>query len=957
MSRLPTGTITFLFADVENNAQLWENYPEAMQHAVSRLDSIISHNVSTFNGSLVKPRGEGESLMVVFKTPLSALKATCAIQSDCISEPWGENTLLRLRCALYTGEAELRDGDYFGTVVNRAARLRAITHPGQVVLGETTYQEVVTCLPSDFQLKDLGIHRLKDLETPEHIWQLLHPGLPEEFPRLLSTQLHNLPPPSTNFVGREHVLAEIREHLSGAQLLTLTGTGGCGKTRLSLQVAQEWLDRTRDGVWFIELAPIANPSLVPRTVAQVLGIKDQPGKSVTDTVLDALSRSNVILMLDNCEHLIEACVLFVRQIVNQCPQVRILASSREPLGLVGEIVYRVPSLSVPKLNAPLEEAQQSEAVALFHDRAVQQDPNFQLSRENIASVVQICHRLDGIPLAIELAAARIRSLEAQVIATRLDNRFRLLSGGSRTSLPRQQTLRALIDWSYDLLHEEERSLLCRTSVFTGGWTLEAMEQVCSGDDILPEEIKPLLSSLIDKSLVMPDERDGKTRYRLLETVRQYGLDKLMERGEGILLRERHRDHYLQLSVKSAPLLLGSEQATALYSLEAEHDNIRRALEWCLGDMEGAHQSLQFGANLWRFWMMHAHLFEGRAYLKEALEQVSADRASPDFANTLIGAGVLAWCQGDPEEASEYLKESLQLLRALGDKQGEASALNNLGLVVMEQGEYTVARQLHEEALAIRRAIQHEGGIHVSLNNLGNLAFFTGDYPNAWRYYQESLELRRRMGDKQNMSHSLYNMGLVAERQERNEEACRLIEESLALRRDIDDRHTIGFSLNALGDLALARGDYNTSARYLQESVHLFETVGDKRGLAEVWITLGNLALAQKHEQAALASYRESLIYLRTLNNKWSIARILDSFFNLYVAQQNWLVAVPIAAHTLFMRHSMGAPRSEREENDFTQKLAEVQKNLSTEEFQHLSEQGRLMSMEHILDFASQPEPN
>lgn len=953
MSRLPAGNITFLFADVDASARLWERHPEAMQLAVSRLDAIVAQSLAAGEGSLVKPRGEGDSVMAVFHDPLSALQAAYALQAACVAEKWEEEARIVLRCALYTGEAQLRDGDYFGATVNRAARLRAITHPGQIVLGESVFQETCNRLPEGFRLKDLGIHRLKDLETPEHVWQLVHPDLPAEFPRLLSVQLHNLPSPANNFVGREPVLAEIREHLSHARLLTLTGTGGCGKTRLSLQIGREWLDRTRDGVWFIELAPIANPSLVPRVVAQALGVKDQPGQSVADTVLEALSHSDLILILDNCEHLIEACAGFVRQIVAQCPQVRVLASSREPLGAPKEITYRVPSLSVPKQNAPLDEAESSEAVALFRDRAAQQDPSFQLNVENIASVVQICQRLDGIPLAIELAAARIRSLPAQAIATRLDNRFRLLSGGSRTALPRQQTLRALIDWSYDLLNEEERALLCRSSVFTGGWTLPAIEAVCSSEETPVEEVEPLLLSLVDKSLVMPDEREGKTRYRLLETVRQYGLDKLMERGEGILLRERHRDYFLQFAVRNAPLLMGPQQAEALNRFETEHDNIRRALEWCLGDMEGTQQSLRFGANLWRFWMMHAHLFEGRAYLKEALEQSGANAASSDYANTLIGAGVLAWCQGDPEEAILYYKSSLALLRSLGDQQGEANALNNLGLVLMERGDYDAARKLYEEALDIRRVIKHEVGIHVSLNNLGNLAFYLGDYENAWERYRESLELRKQMGDRQNMSHSLYNMGLIAERQGRYEEARQLVEESLVIRREFDDRQTIGFSLNILGAIALNVGDYNTSARYLQESVHIFETVGDKRGLAEVWITLGNLALAQNHAQTALASYRESLSYLRTLNNRWSIARILDSFFHLHAAQKNWSVAVPVASYALSLRKALGSPRSKREEDEFARTFAQAQESLSPEEFEALSEKGREMRMEEALDFASQ----
>lgn len=481
-----SGTVTFLFTDVEGSTKLWEEAPEQMRLAVARHDEIASQVIEEGGGRLVKSRCEGDSIFAVFPLATDAIATACKLQVAFRKEDWPQKTPLKVRMSLHTGEAQEREEDYFGSAVNRTARLRAIAHGGQIVISLTTEELVRDTLRDGIGLRDLGSHRLKDLQRPEQVFQVLHPELPEDFPSLrsLDSMPNNLPQQVTSFIGREKEIADVLGLFKTTRLLTLTGSGGAGKTRLAMQVAADVLDDYDDGVWLVELAALTDPALVPQAVAQAMGVREEPGRAILATLSDYLKPKQVLVLLDNCEHVLGACAQLCDHLLRQCPNLYFLATSREGLNIAGETTYRVPSLSLPDARVkPIPEVLgQYEAVRLFIERAQAAQPGFEVNDQNAPALAQLVTRLDGIPLAIELAAARVKALSVDQINQRLDDRFRLLTGGSRTALPRQQTLRALIDWSYDLLTPQEQTLLRRLSVFAGGWTLEAAEAVCSDPD-------------------------------------------------------------------------------------------------------------------------------------------------------------------------------------------------------------------------------------------------------------------------------------------------------------------------------------------------------------------------------------------------------------------------------------------------------------------------------------------
>ncbi len=485
MPELPTGTVTFLLTDIEGSTKLWEANSDSMRAALARHDALAAEVVLKHQGSLMKSRGEGDSQFIVFSRPSDAVAAACALQRTYSSEPWPEGAAIKVRMAVHTGEADLRDGDYYGTTVNRCARLRAVGWGGQILVSHTTAQLIGGSLGKDMGLTSLGRHGLRDMQGDmSEVFQLAHPDLRPDFPALnsISTCPNNVPQSVTTFIGRDKEIEEVKRLLENTRLLTITGSGGAGKTRLGLQVASELLDDTEwDGIWFVELASLADPSLVPQTAASALSVREEPGRPLIQTLTDYIQPRKILLIMDNCEHLLEACAHFADTLLKSCPKLRILASSREGLGITGETTYRIPSLSVPdqKITATTDSIAGFESVKLFVERSQSAQPGFKLTDQNAPAVSQLCVRLDGIPLALELAAARVKAMSVEQIASRLDDRFRLLTGGSRTALPRQQTLRAMIDWSYDLLSEKEKTLLNRLSVFAGGWTLEAAEKVCS----------------------------------------------------------------------------------------------------------------------------------------------------------------------------------------------------------------------------------------------------------------------------------------------------------------------------------------------------------------------------------------------------------------------------------------------------------------------------------------------
>jgi len=541
---LPRGIVTFLFTDIEASTKLWESAPEQMRVALQRHHAILQEAIASKGGTVFQIIGD--AFCIAFPTAPSAISAAVTAQHALYQEPWDLPFPIRVRMGIHTGETERTStnspsGGYASNpTLNRVARILKAGHGGQVLLSHVTKQLIEDSLPANMGLRDMGEHHLKNLTRSEHLHQLNIAGLPSDFPPLnpLASHRHNLPVQLTSFIGREKEILEVIHLLEKTRMVTLIGAGGTGKTRLSIQVANDVLDQYPDGVWLVELAPILDALLIPRTIAIAIGLRDEPQRPVIDMLLlcDYLRDKELLLILDNCEHLVEACAQLADWLLHACPQIRILASSREALGMSGERLYLVPSLQLPDLQNPLtvESLSQSEAVRLFTERALAATQNFRLTDENISSVAQICHRLDGMPLAIELAAGKIRALSAQQIAQRLDDRFRLLTGGSRTALPRHQTLQSAIEWSYNLLSPSEQTLFRRLPVFVNGWTLEAAESVCSDEDTMTkatlkrEDILELLAQLVNKSLVMTEEAHGEIRYHMLETIRQFGSNKLDE---------------------------------------------------------------------------------------------------------------------------------------------------------------------------------------------------------------------------------------------------------------------------------------------------------------------------------------------------------------------------------------------------------------------------------------------
>ena len=636
----------------------------------------------------------------------------------------------------------------------------------------------------------------------------------------------NLPELQSSFVGRERELAELKQRLPTTRLLTLTGTGGIGKTRLAQQAAAEVLAAYRDGVWFVDLAPLRDPALVPSALAQMLQVTESAGQPLVTALCNHLRTKQLLLILDNCEHVLDACARLTEVLLRETAQVTVLATSREPLHLAAEHSYPLAALPLPDPQADLQSIARSDAVQLFVERARQHRPHFDLSQQRAHVVAEICVRLDGIPLALELAAARVAVLPVEQIVRLLDQRFRLLTSGNR-ELPRHQTLRAMIDWSYELLDEAEKALFARLSVFAGGWSLEAASEVCSGEPIARDEVVYVLIGLIEQSLIVADD-DG-DRYRMLETVREYAKDKLVVAGDAEAIRERHRDYFLAFAEQAQPKLMGADLLPWLQRLDEEHDNLRLALESSLTVQPETCQRLC--SALHRFWFTRGHLAEGRQWCARALGTGSDTEQTPARAKTLNVAGVLAYLQGDYLAAKSQLELSLAIRQQQGDRKGAASSLNNLGLVAWRQGIYLAARARHEEALAISRELGDRWAIANSLNNLGLVAWELRDAAAARALYEESLPIMMNLGDRASIARTLGNLGHLDRELGNFAIAQGRYEESLAIALELESPEFVAKALSALGDLALDQGEIASATVLCKESLEIQRKLGDKHDIA------------------------------------------------------------------------------------------------------------------------------
>ena len=804
---------TFLFTDIEGSSRLWEREPARMQVALARHDALARRTVEERGGSIVKMTGDG--MCAVFGDPRDAIDATLAFLRGLAEPAAGDACELKARCGIHVGTAQARDNDYFGSTVNRAARIMSAAHGGQVLLSQAAVDLVRGRLPEQVALRDLGLVRLRDLASPERLYQVLHPSLRRDCPVLRSLEgtPNNLPVQATSFVGREHELGEAREALERSRLLTLFGTGGIGKTRLSLQLAADVLDRFPDGAWLVELAPIADPRLVPQAIASTLGVREESGLSIVDALVAHLRDRTVLLVLDNCEHLLDACARIAERLLRDAPRVTLLASSREPMRIPGETVYPVPAMAVPDPGTPggREKAIAFPAVRLFIERAAAVLPSFRASDANASTVAEICRHLDGIPLAIELAAARVRSMPLDAIAARLGDRFRLLTGGSRTALPRQRALRALIDWSHDLLTPEERVLFRRLSVFAGGWTLEAAEVVCAGGEVNVAQVLDLLTSLVDKSLANAYLDDG--RYGMLETIREYASERLQASGEAEAVRDRHLDHFLALAEATAPHLYGPDQGTWYDRLDADLGNLRIAHRWCDETPEGGRKGLRLVNAIRPYWFGRGLLKLGKRATIEALARPGAQARDIQRCYALFAAGQLGSFGGEYAEAIGHLEESLAIARELGDRFRVAATLQPLGLAAVGQGDFAAGRRHLDEALALAKEIGDPTQIASAANAVAQVHRVAGHLELAEPLYGEVVAAGRVLREPSLVAVGLLNLAMVHIARGAHAAARQALQEVLAIAVETRSAPIGQSAIEVVSGFAAERGEAERALRY------------------------------------------------------------------------------------------------------------------------------------------------
>lgn len=869
---LPSGMVAFLFTDIEGSTQRWEQYRDAMDAAVKRHDIVVRAAIEIHDGFVFKT--VGDAFCAAFARVSDAVAAAVEAQRSIAHEDFSAVNGLRIRAGLHVGEAPERNRDYFGPAVNRVARLMSIGHGGQVLLSGITRDLADTDLPSGTSLLDLGLRRLKDLTQPEQVWQLSIAGLPAEFPPLMSldAQPNNLPNQSTSLLGRERDIEEVQSLLAKYQLLTLVGSGGVGKTRLSLQVAADVLDSYPDGVWFADLAPITDPELVSSVIAQALGMTQAEGRRVDEAIPLWLKRKKLLLILDNCEHVVETVARLADAVIRHCPDVRMLATSRQALSINGEVLHRLPSLAVPEgaVGLRASDALRYGSIALFVDRAKAADMRFALSDDNAPIVAGICRHLDGIPLAIELAAARVKILSIPNLAKHLDDRFKFLTGGSRTAQPRQKTLSALIDWSYDLLTAQEQTLFNRVGIFAGGFTLDAVTTVCAGESLEEIDILDLLSSLTDKSLVVADTAGDQERYRLLESTRAYALEKLSAAGDRERLARRHAEQFRD-HVQKADLSYGAGSAAAWFArVEPELDNYRAVLEWALTNGHDTSLGGVVAGGLERLWFDRGLPVEGRYWIGRAQANLD-ESAHPEVAARLWRALSLlsdgkrkracaeralalyeslgenhgaAWVllrlafglfqMGRLDESSETIPRALSSMRDCGDKQGVAKCLGLQALIQLNRGDVAAARGLYAQALETYKEVEDEAGKAAVLGNLAELEFADGKVEQALRLAGEVLEIDVRGRNARNLAISYINIAAYSIALGDAAGAREAARAGLRIGQQSRHRSSVATALQHLALLGALRGQAHDASLLLGFVNSHYEEVGLRREATEEW---------------------------------------------------------------------------------------------------------------------------
>jgi len=908
VTNLPSGTVTFLFTDIEGSTRLWQEQPEAMSIAHARHDTILREAIESNHGYVFQI--VGDSFSAAFHNAIDGLHAALAAQRGLAR--MNENTdninpsfsihpsalALKVRMGLHTGAAEIDGENKYSegyTTIASTQRVMSVAHGGQVLFSHTTYDLLQNDLPENISLRDMGEHQLKSLRAPLRLYQLSAPDLPQDFPAIQSLHAlpNNLPIQLTSFVGREKELAEAQSKVASARLLTLIGPGGTGKTRLSLQVAEEQLAAFKDGVWFVELAPLADATYILSTVASAFSLREVQGVPLDTIVSDYLRDKQLLIILDNCEHLVEACAKLADQLLHECPHLKMIASSREALGISGETVFRVPSLP------------DNEATRLFVERATKADSRFKLTEHNASAIAQICSRLDGIPLAIELAAARVKLFTAEQIAERLDDRFKLLTGGSRTALPRQQTLRALIDWSYQTLNETEQRALRRLAVFSGGWTFEAAEAVIGESEALDG-----LLGLVNKSLVNVEEQSGASRYRFLETIRQYAMEKLVETGEANETRNRHLDYLLNLIVQARPDLYGIDPEW-LNQIDSEHDNLRTALEW--GIVNDIGKAIQLTLKVNMYWSTRDFINEALSWYRVILEKSEA-LTGYDSQRASIYA-LFGWNSitiGQHRDGRTASQIALALAKKVGDARTFVFAACTLALSSAFLGDLATSQNIMIEAEAVAR----------EKNFKEELAFVTSARAQVI-YYTTRDAIK----------------------------AKAYLDEAIHLSTEVGYRWETAFLIFGQARLAAMIGDIETARIKFEEGSNAARRIGNKRMVYSNRSEYAHALRGTGHLDEAYVIYREVIPGWKDLGHRAAVAHELECIAYILSRKEEPERAITLLSAAQTIRNVIDMPRTQIEDEEYEKEVSTVRGMLSEAEFEKIWDDGKTLSMDAAIEFA------
>ena len=956
MQHLPAGTVTLLFTDIEGSTRLLQQLGERYADILAECRQLLRRAFQQWNGHEVDT--QGDAFFVTFARATDAVAAAVDGQRALASHSWPEGVTVRVRMGLHTGEPHLTSEGYVGLDVHRAARIMSAGHGGQVLLSRTTYDLVENALPEWVNLRGVGVHRLKDLQQAGQLFQLVIAGLPADFPPLktLDSYPNNLPIQPTPFVGREKEVDAVQQQLlrQDVHLVTLTGPGGMGKTRMALQVVAELSEHFADGTWFVSLAPFTDPDLVIPIITQTLGLQEARDQSPLEHLKDALHEKKMLLLLDNFEQVVSAAIK-VADLLTVCPRLKVLVTSREVLHVRAEHEFPVPALALPDSRRlpDLVELTQYEAVALFIERAQAVKPDFQVTNANAPAVAEICTRLDGLPLAIELAAARIKLFPSQALLTRLGQRLTLLTSGARDVPARQQTLRKTIQWSYDLLAAQEKHLFQRLSVFVDGCTWQAIEAIAEAFGDGAASVLDAVASLIDKNLLQHTASEGEElRLTMLETIREFGLEALSTSGEMEATRQVYATYYVTLAEEAARGLKGPQQAEWLERLEREHDNLRATLSWSLEPSQAGSSpeiALRLVVVLEEFWVLRGLYSEARAYLEQALAG-GAGIATPMRIRALRAAADFATSQGDDDRAEALCRESLVLSRQLGDNRGIADSLMLLAWIAPRKGaNIATARPLLEESLALFRELGDKEALAWSLYNLADMVSTQGEDSRGHALFEESLAIFRELGNRRGIAGCLQQsaLWLLLARGDQAILHARL-EESLAIFRELGNKNGMAFCFWISGWVALSQGDTITALTLAEQSLTFWQEMGDRWHAFWALAFLGRIKTYQGDFSAAHTLHEESFAAASAFGDPWLTAFCLEGIAEEVVSQGEHVWAAHLWGAAESLRERCGIPLSPLERAYYEPSVAAARTQLGAKTFEAAWIKGRSMTLDQVL---------